>query len=156
MAKTLVKTKGKYKSQTGCPIEYGLSTFGDKWSLIIVRDIMFKGKKYYGDFACCEEGISTNILASRLAELEENGILNKDRDPENKTKFIYSLTEKGKDLLPIMAEMVRWANNYDPETTADRHLIEELEQDREAFIEKMRGLIGQNIFNEDGECSVED
>ncbi len=145
MVKTASKTK--QKEHTKCPVDFGLMNFGDKWSLIIVRDIMFGGKKYYGDFVKSAEGISTNILAERLSSLEKNGILNKDRDPDNKTKYIYSLTEKGADLLPIMVEIVSWGNKYDPETEIEPEFARRMKNDKEAFIKDLRETIGTKLID---------
>jgi len=95
--------------RSNCPVNFGLETFGDKWSLLIVRDIVFWGKKTYGDFLKSDEGIATNILASRLAQLEENGILKKEPQPGDKRKDVYSLTEKGMELIPLLVEIVAWS-----------------------------------------------
>src|SRR3546814_16674944 len=82
-----------------CPVNYGVEIFGDRWSLLIIRDIVFSGKKTYGEFLKSEEGIATNILASRLAFLEEQGILSKTPSPTDRRKDFYTLTEKGLDLI---------------------------------------------------------
>jgi len=95
--------------RSNCPVNFGLETFGDKWSLLIVRDIVFWGKKTYGDFLRSDEGIATNILASRLAQLEDNGILEKTPQPGDKRKDVYSLTEKGMELIPLLVEIVAWS-----------------------------------------------
>ena len=93
----------------GCPIRYGMGMFGDKWTLLIIRDMMFMGKRYYNEFLNSEENISTNILADRLACLEKNGIVSKTMDEKNRSKYIYSLTKKGKELLPVMLSIVDWS-----------------------------------------------
>ena len=85
-----------------CSVNYGLEIFGDKWSLLIVRDIVFAGKKTYGEFLKSEEGFATNVLASRLAFLEEQGILSKTPSSADRRKDFYALTEKGLDLIPIL------------------------------------------------------
>jgi DNA-binding HxlR family transcriptional regulator len=97
------------KLRSNCPVNFGLETFGDKWSLLIVRDIILWGKKTYGDFLRSDEGIATNILASRLAQLEENGIIRRERSPSDKRKDLYSLTEKGMELIPLLVEIVAWS-----------------------------------------------
>ena len=97
----------------GCPIRFGLGIFGDKWTLLLVRDLMFKGKRHYGEFTDPEENISTNILADRLARLVENGIVDKRRDDEHRARFVYSLTEKGIDLAPMMLAMIDWSLKLD-------------------------------------------
>jgi DNA-binding HxlR family transcriptional regulator len=101
-----------------CPVNYGLEIFGDKWSLLIVRDIVFRGKKSYGEFLKSEEGFATNLLASRLVFLEEQGILRKAPHPADKRRDLYSLTEKGLDLIPILLEIVLWSAKHDPKSHA--------------------------------------
>ncbi len=100
--------------RSGCPINLGLELFGDRWSLLIVRDIMFAGKRHFREFLASAEGISSNILADRLVRLTEAGVLTRAGDPEHKLKAIYSLTEKGIELLPIIAEISRWSRKYEP------------------------------------------
>lgn len=95
--------------RSNCPVNFGLETFGDKWSLLIVRDIVFWGKNTYGDFLRSDEGIATNILASRLTQLEGNGILKKAPHPADKRRDQYSLTEKGMELIPLLVEIVAWS-----------------------------------------------
>ena len=100
--------------RSGCPINLGLEVFGDKWTLLIIRDMMFAGKRHFREFLASDEGISSNILADRLAMLVEAGILTRAGDPSHKLKAIYSLTEKGIDLLPIIAQISRWSRSYLP------------------------------------------
>lgn len=125
-----------------CPVTFALDIFGDKWSLIILRDILFKGKRHYGEFLNSPEKISTNILASRLAKLEAEGVIAKTRDTQNLSRFVYSLTDKGKDLLPLLLEMIEWSVKYDPQpdvpdtiiTGAPERLLERSHEDRDALI----------------------
>lgn len=105
-------TQASFRS--GCPINLGLEVFGDKWTLLIIRDMMFAGKRHFREFLASDEGISSNILADRLAMLVEAGILTRAGDPSHKLKAIYSLTEKGIDLLPIIAQISRWSRSYMP------------------------------------------
>ncbi len=100
------------KARSECPISFALDIFGDKWSLLIIRDIMFFGKNTYGDFAKSDEKIATNILADRLAILENIGILTKKEHPESKAKYFYKLTTKGIDLMPILMEIIVWSDKY--------------------------------------------
>ena len=100
------------KARSDCPISCSLDIFGDKWSLLIIRDIMLRGKLSYSEFLESEEKIATNILVSRLKALEAANILLKQVSPTNRSKFIYSLTEKGIDLLPIIIEMMDWGAKY--------------------------------------------
>lgn len=110
----------------GCPIRFGLGTFGDKWSLLIIRDLMFKGRRYYGEFLTAGEGISTNILAERLVRLENAGIVHKSPDPDHGKKIVYALTEKGLDLMPIMFAIIDWSERYDGQTEVPKDFIEKL------------------------------
>lgn len=96
-----------YRSR--CPINLALEVFGDKWSLLIIRDIMFVGKRHFRELLQSDEKIASNILTDRLNMLERQGILKKDPDPDHKQKFIYSLTPIGIDLLPIMVEIGGWS-----------------------------------------------
>lgn len=127
----------KTKSWVGCPVRFGMSQFGDKWSFLIIRDLMFKGRKYYHDFIEAGEGISTNILATRLADLESNGIINKKKDPEKGSRFIYSLTEKGKELMPMMLAMINWAEKYDEATEVPKEFIEKLRSDKQQLEQEL-------------------
>jgi Predicted transcriptional regulators len=102
------------KHRSHCPINLMLEVFGDKWSLIIIRDIMFEGKRYFRELLQSEERIASNILTDRLAMLEREGIISKTDDPAHKQKYIYSLTEKGIDLLPVMVEIGGWSLKHKP------------------------------------------
>ncbi len=103
-------------------MNYGLEVFGDKWSLLILRDILFRGKKTYGEFLKSEEGFATNILSARLAHLVETGILVKSKNPSDARKDFYNMTEKGIDLIPMLMEMVLWSSKYDEKSEAGRIL----------------------------------
>ena len=100
------------KKRSDCPISCSLEVFGDKWSLLIIRDIMLRGKVSYSEFLESEEKIATNILVNRLGVLEAEKILVKEVSPANKSKYVYSLTKKGADLLPIVIEMMDWGAKY--------------------------------------------
>lgn len=95
--------------RSNCPVNFGLETFGDRWSLLIIRDIVFWGKRTYGDFLRSDEQIATNILAARLASLEASGILTKVPHVSDKRKDVYELTAKGLDLIPLMVEIISWS-----------------------------------------------
>lgn len=102
----------KGKKRSNCPISSSLDIFGDKWSLLIIRDMMFFNKSTYGEFLKSDEKIATNILASRLQALEENKLIVKLQHPESKAKVLYRLTQKGIDLLPMIVEIHLWADKY--------------------------------------------
>ena len=98
--------------RSSCPISTALDLFGDKWSLLVVRDLMFKQKKTYGEFLQSEEKIATNILADRLMLLEAGGIISKEEHPDSKAKVLYRLTAKGIDLIPVMVEIILWSERH--------------------------------------------
>lgn len=112
-----------------CPIAFALDIFGDKWTLLILRDIIFFGKRFYKDFANSDEAISTNILADRLQKLEEQGILLKRQDEDDKKRYIYVPTRKGLDLVPVMLEMSIWSSDYDGNTAAPPELMARIKKD---------------------------
>ncbi len=101
--------------RSGCPIATTLDLIGDKWSLVIVRD-MLNGKKRYNQFLESPEGITTNILASRLKRLQQSGIVTQSAYQDNPTRFEYQLSERGEALHPVLIEICRWANKQYPET----------------------------------------
>jgi DNA-binding HxlR family transcriptional regulator len=98
--------------RSDCPIHMALAVLGDSWSLLIVRDLMFRGRTRFKDFLEAEEGISSNILADRLVCLEEAGILAKSPDAEDRRRHCYRLTERGLDLAPMVIEMVLWSARH--------------------------------------------
>lgn len=106
-----------YKKHLGCPFTYALEIFGDKWSLLVLRDLIIFNKRTYKEFAAAGEGIATNILADRLNNLEKDGMITKKRDPENRRSYIYSPTRKSLDLFPMFYEMIRWSAKYDTKTS---------------------------------------
>jgi DNA-binding HxlR family transcriptional regulator len=106
-----VALQGTHRS--GCPINLTLEVVGDKWSLLVIRDIIFGGRRHFRDLLTNSmEGIASNILADRLKRLVEQGILTKTDDATHKQKALYSVTEKGIELLPVLAQMSAWGMHY--------------------------------------------
>ena len=125
------------KKRSLCGISSTLDIIGDKWSLLIIRDMLFFKKNTYGDFLNSNEKIATNILADRLALLEKEGIVTKRKHPDNKSKYLYRLTQKGKDLLPVLLEMLLWSNKY-LEVSERNHIIAwKIRGNKEAFIKEI-------------------
>ncbi|MCZ2473151.1 helix-turn-helix transcriptional regulator [Aquirufa ecclesiirivi] len=133
------------KKRSDCPISSSLDIWGDKWSLIIVRDLMFAKQCTYGDLLKSEEKIATNILASRLQSLEENGIISKSDHPDSKAKFLYKLTQKGIDLLPLMVEINLWADKYYELPAKRKEELKEVKKDKEQYIKKALSNLKQVI-----------
>jgi DNA-binding HxlR family transcriptional regulator len=122
------------KKRSDCPVSCSLDIWGDKWSLLIVRDLMFSKQCTYGDFLKSGERIATNILATRLQTLEENGIITKSDHPDSKAKVLYKLTEKGIDLLPVMIEINLWAEKYFTIPAERKAMLKEVKNDKVGFI----------------------
>lgn len=137
------------KKRSNCPISCALDIFGDKWTLLIVRDLILRNKVYYGDFLASEEGIATNILADRLQTLERSGIITKTKDPKAGNKIIYSLTSKGIDLLPILIEIALWSSKYDPNTVIPKELIPKAGNDKEGLMKEIRAHLNNNILRKE-------
>lgn len=108
-----MKSKSRSLRRSGCPISIALEIFGDSWSLLIVRDLMFKGFQTFNEFLAAGEGIASNILTDRLAKLEAAGILRKSPDASDARRFRYRLTEKGIDLAPALIEIVLWSARHE-------------------------------------------
>ena len=125
-------------NKSHCPISFALDIFGDKWTLLILRDMIFKDKKYYNDFAKSEEAISTNILADRLDMLTSEGLIKKTKDKENKRKIIYYPTAKALDLIPTILEIIDWSARHDPNTAAPKEFIRMLKKHRKSLARQIR------------------
>lgn len=114
--------------RSGCPINLTLEILGDKWSLLILRDMVFFGKRHFRELLQSGEGISTNILADRLKRLVDEGVITRSGDPTHKQKVIYSLTEKGIALTPVLAQMGIWGLYYTPVSEGPARLTRQLEE----------------------------
>jgi DNA-binding HxlR family transcriptional regulator len=113
-----------------------IEMLGDRWSLLIIRDMMVRGSRTFKEFLGSDEGIATNMLADRLRRLEAHGIIASEPDLSDGRKFIYSLTPKGIDLAPVLTEMVLWAARH--EETGNQALVRTLQTDRQRFLEQVR------------------
>ncbi len=130
-----------------CPIAFGLDLFGDKWTLLVLRDILFYGKTRFRDFAT-REGISTNILADRLARLEKFGLITKEQDKNLKNQNIYHITDKGASLAPVLLEMAIWGLRHDELTPVSRTFIERLTSEREKVLSEIGAAVQAGTFRE--------
>jgi DNA-binding HxlR family transcriptional regulator len=103
--------------RSGCPINLSVEVIGDKWSLLVIRDMMFGNRRHFGELlAGSEEGIASNILADRLRKLAEQGLVSRAPDPSHKQKVIYSLTEPAIELVPVIAQLGAWGRRHLPVT----------------------------------------
>ena len=127
--------------KSDCPINFALEIFGDRWTFLIVRDLMFKRKHYYSEFLLSGEKIATNILADRLALLENRGIVSKSNDPSHKQKIMYRLTQKGIDLVPVLVEVIMWSAKYDKNSDVDMKFVKSVKKDKEGLIRQISSLL---------------
>jgi DNA-binding HxlR family transcriptional regulator len=128
-----VAEKPKAKARSGCPVCVSLERFGDRWSLLIVRDLMVRGYRTFREFQNAGEGIATNVLASRLRRLIKHEIITAEPAPEDRRRVHYRLTPKGIALAPVMLELLIWAARHE-ETAAPCAFIEQMEKGREAVL----------------------
>ena len=129
--------------RSDCPVNFAVQLLGDSWSLLVVRDLMFKGKRTYAEFAQSEERISTNILADRLRSLGEAGLVRKQGRGRGTR---YSLTEKGIDLLPVLVDMILWSARHDPATATPAEFVDRATNDREGLLADLReGLMESHL-----------
>ena len=124
------------KWRSGCPLNASVEVLGDRWSLLIIRDMMLREFRSYKEFLESYEGIATNILADRLRKLEKHGIISTRKDPLDGRKVVYVLTQKGIDLAPVLTEMVLWAAGH--EDTGNEALIQLIKKDKEQFLAGVR------------------
>ncbi len=124
------------RRRSGCPLNASVEILGDRWSLLIIRDMMLRGARTYKEFLNSHEKIASNILADRLRRLLEHGIITAEKEPSDGRKLIYRLTLKGMDLAPVLTEMVLWAGRH--EETENQALIREMLEDKKAFLARIR------------------
>jgi DNA-binding HxlR family transcriptional regulator len=132
-----VPGKSKRERRSGCPVSVSLEVLGDRWSLLIIRDLMVRGFRRFKDFQGSSEGIATNILADRLRKLEAAGIVIAELEETDARKINYRLTEKGIDLAPALLELMVWGARHE-ETSAACVFIDQVERQREQFLAEVR------------------
>jgi len=130
------KEKAAPKRRSVCPLNASVEMLGDRWSLLILRDMMLRGYQTFHEFLHSDEKIATNILADRLRRLESYEIISTQRDPTDGRKVIYMLTPKGIDLAPVLTEMVLWAARH--EETGNQPLVRQMRTDKEQVIASVR------------------
>jgi DNA-binding HxlR family transcriptional regulator len=132
-----VPGKLQLKHRSGCPVSISLELLGDRWSLLIIRDLMVRGFRTFKEFQGSTEGIATNILADRLRKLEAAGIVTAEAERTDARRVNYRLTEKGIDLAPALLELLIWGARHE-ETGAPCALIENMEKHREEVLTEVR------------------
>jgi DNA-binding HxlR family transcriptional regulator len=122
--------------RSGCPLNASVEMLGDRWSLLVIRDMMVRGYRTFKEFLSSDEGIATNILADRLRRLQKYEVITTQRDLSDGRKVFYVLTAKGMDLAPILTEMVLWAANH--EDTGNQALVRLIKKDKHKFLANVR------------------
>jgi DNA-binding HxlR family transcriptional regulator len=132
-----VPGKPKLKQRSGCPVSISLERFGDRWSLLIIRDLMVRGFRTFKQFQEAGEGIATNILADRLKKLEAAGIINTETGDRDARRVNYRLTQKGIDLAPVLLELLVWGSRHE-QSGASCTIIEGMAKDRDQVLLEVR------------------
>ncbi|PBB42095.1 transcriptional regulator [Mesorhizobium sp. WSM3866] len=126
------------KERSGCPVSLSLELIGDRWTLLIIRDLAFAGKRHFREFLQSDEGISSRTLAERLQTLVDEGVLTRSDDPTHRLKAIYRLTEAGIDLLPILATLGAWGSKYRKADEDLARVAKELAAGGQPALERMK------------------
>ena len=121
-------------SRSNCPINHAVEIFGDKWTLLVVRDMVFHQKRSFSELQDMEEGIATNLLADRLKRLERRGIIERFADPEDGRRTTLELTEQGRRLVPILLELMVWSRGHRSEVDVSQDVVRRIEKDRDGAV----------------------
>lgn len=124
--------------RSGCPISFALDLFGDRWTLLVLRDVLLIGKRSFRDMLASEEGIATNILTDRLKRLEARGLIHRRRDPKDARRLIYVPTQFAVTLVPVLLELIVWGAENDPQTKVSADFTHSYRVDRDAVIADFR------------------
>ncbi len=135
----------KRQRRSVCPIAFSLDLFGDRWSLLVLRDMVFGKRRHFHEFLESGEGIATNVLADRLNRLERAGVVEKTPDPADRRRRIYTLTEAGLDLVPVLLELVVWGARHDPATPVTEDFLRRVREDREAVVRDFRQRLSARV-----------
>ncbi len=138
---TTSMSKSSRRQKSNCPISFSLELFGDRWTLLILRDLILHGKTRFAEFQGSREKIASNILTDRLRRMEAQGLIARQTDPADARKKIYTATPKGQSLTPVLLEIAAWGAAHDPHTGAPDGFSEEFYADRAAFYRDHRRRI---------------
>jgi DNA-binding HxlR family transcriptional regulator len=130
------------KPRSSCPINFGLEIFGDRWTLLVLRDLLMQGKRRFGEFQTSDEGIASNILSERLLRLEQSGLIRRHTVEGDARQVHYLPTDACRKLLPVLVEMAYWGATHDPKTAAPKSFATAYETDRAALLTALaKGII---------------
>ena len=137
-----MKRKSSSARRSDCPIAYALDFVGDKWTLLVLRDLIMVRKRHFQELQSGTEGIATNILSDRLRRLAAAGMITRRAAPGRGRRAVYAPSKKALDLLPVLVELVRWGTKYSPKSGAPPQLLRRLSEDRDGFIAELRAAHG--------------
>ena len=129
---------GAHRERSRCPIAYSLDVLGDRWTLLILRDLAFKNRRHFQDFLGASERISSNILTDRLRRLERWKLIEGRADPSDGRRIRYFLTDDGLDLIPVLLEMTLWGSKRHPDPSISLEHAERMSADREGTVRSYR------------------
>jgi DNA-binding HxlR family transcriptional regulator len=129
--------------RSNCPIAFTLDLLGDRWSLLILRDMVFRGRMYFNEFLHASEGIASNVLADRLHRLQRAGLIRKEADPADRRKRRYLLTEDGLDMIPILIELTLWGSKRNPDSPIEPRHLQRMAEDRDKVVAHYRKRLGE-------------
>lgn len=135
--------------RSDCPLSVALELLGDRWTILVLRDLLFLKKSHFQDFLASEEGIASNILSDRLRLLESAGLITRHPDPANARKIIYRPTDRAVDLVPALLELMRWSAEHDGHTKASPQFIKRIKREREVLVSEVRAFFA-NATGADG------
>ncbi|WP_036515971.1 winged helix-turn-helix transcriptional regulator [Nevskia soli] len=128
--------------RSNCSVSYALDYIGDKWTLLVLRDLLFNGKRHFRDFLASDENIASNILTQRLKQLVAAELVLRRPDPDSRRSVIYEPTAKAVDLIPVLLELIRWSGKYDPQFRMTAKLARRIEEDRDAVVAEVVARLG--------------
>lgn len=128
--------------RSDCSVSYALDYIGDKWTLLVLRDLLFNGKRHFRDFLASGENIASNILTQRLKQLVAAELVLRRPDPDSRRSVIYEPTAKAVDLIPALLELMRWSGKYDPQTRMTAKLARRIEEDRDGIVAEVVARLG--------------
>jgi DNA-binding HxlR family transcriptional regulator len=124
--------------RSSCPISFALDFVGDKWTLVVLRDLILARKRYFQELLDSPEKIASNILAARLKQLEAARMVTRKADPEHGRRVVYAPTAKALDLLPVLVELIRWGMAHSPKSAVPPEVMKRIKQDSDGFIAELR------------------
>ena len=141
-------SKRRTEPRSGCPINACLEMIGDTWSLLILRDVIYFGKRTYNEFLSSDEGIARNILADRLIQLQAKGLLAKRPHPEDRRKEIYEATQDGLDLVPLLLELAEWGAKRVNQEGLPHEWLQTVREQRATIVPRIQEAVrqGRSIF----------